>query len=102
MDAAEDTETLIALVSSLLTIPVPHQSLILDSLVQCNGDVQAAADIINNTDRKDKERQRTPPSRRKRRAFDLDGWLKPFSMADSNAEGTPDRKKRVKEDVDDA
>lgn len=65
MDSHNDTETLIALVASLLqdsdaSFP---QAAILDALVQCNGDATAAATKL------------LPASGSKRKPYSLDSWL---------------------------
>jgi hypothetical protein len=89
-----DTDTLLALVSSLLTSPPPAQSVLLDVLVQSNGDVQKAAQLINSQstqlDGKTNERKR------KRVPGQLDDWLKPSS------DSTPKRKSIRKERVSDS
>ncbi|KAL4253844.1 hypothetical protein ABKN59_004189 [Abortiporus biennis] len=46
--STEDTEYLLALLSSLLTVPTPDQNVLLVALVGSNGDVERAAQIINN------------------------------------------------------
>lgn len=73
MDTAEDTETLFALVSSLLTGPAPDSAVVLDALVQCNGSVNAAAERINS--------QGKNPKKKRKRVGDLDNWLKPSKPA---------------------
>lgn len=73
MDAYPDTETLLALVSSLLTGPVPDSAFILDALVQSDGDVNVAARTINSGG---KYIGKSPMKKRKR-VGGLDGWLKP-------------------------
>ena len=72
MDAYQDTDTLIALVSSLLTGPVPDSAVILDALVQSNGDANIASRMINS---QRKSTGKTPVKKRKR-VGDLDDWLK--------------------------
>ena len=72
MDAYQDTDTLLALVSSLLTGHVPDSAVILDALVQSDGDVNAAARVINS---QGKSTGKTPVKKRKR-VGDLDAWLK--------------------------
>lgn len=56
-----DTDILLALVSSLLTGPVPDTDVILDVLVKCNGDVEATAQRLND--------------RKRRKLSNLDDWL---------------------------
>lgn len=72
-----DTETLIALVSSILpqNDPSPSQNEIIDALILANGDVKAAAQSFNRTSRTSK-----PSSTGKRKHGDLDGWLNPRSQ----------------------
>ena len=59
-----DTETLIALVSSLLPQYTYSQDAILDALIQCNGDVKAAVEVLQS---------KTPT--KKRNHSNLDSWL---------------------------
>lgn len=66
MDHHDDTEMLIALVSSLLDQTAGHEA-ILEALVLADGDVQRAADILNDSKSKGKQK-------RKKRVT-LDGWL---------------------------
>lgn len=71
MDAYEDTDTLLALVSSLLTTPTLDSAIILNTLVQCDGDVSAAAEILNT-------RYQSPGGslkKKRKRSGDLDNWL---------------------------
>lgn len=77
MDTSEDTDTLLALVSSLLTGPTPEPAIILDALVQCDGDVKAAAQLVKT---KGARREESPAKKRKR-AVDLDDWLNPSKSA---------------------
>ncbi|KAG5645918.1 hypothetical protein DXG03_005065 [Asterophora parasitica] len=63
-----DTDTLLALVSSLLTEKLPDSDAILEALVHCNGDVEATATFLNGSGV-----DGTPTKKRKR--IDLDGWL---------------------------
>jgi hypothetical protein len=59
-----DTDTLLALLSSLLREPIPDQETLLDALIRSKGDVQdAAATITSNL------------SKKRKRAADLDDWL---------------------------
>lgn len=60
-----DTETLIALVSSLLNHVVDHEK-ILEALVRSEGDVQQAADVLNKSNGLGEKRKRQT----------LDGWVK--------------------------
>ncbi|KAF9228641.1 hypothetical protein BS17DRAFT_202612 [Gyrodon lividus] len=87
-----DTETLIAMVLSLLTIPHPGQDLVLDTIIQCNGNVQAAAELIDARHVKDK-----PPSaigKRKAPPADLSNWLTPSASRPSSSKPTSSVKKR--------
>ena len=59
-----DTETLIALVSSLLPQHTYSQDVILDALIQSNGDVEAAVEVLQS---------KTPT--KKRNHSNLDSWL---------------------------
>lgn len=77
MDAS-DTETLIALVSSLLKGSQPTVQVILDALVTCDGNVEAAAEHINSSW---KTTGSKPVSKKRKGAGDLDGWLKPVKVA---------------------
>ncbi|KAG1900788.1 uncharacterized protein F5891DRAFT_287939 [Suillus fuscotomentosus] len=47
----EDTETLLALVRSLLTIPLPELDILIDALLSCDGDVHATAKLLNSGDK---------------------------------------------------
>ncbi|KAJ7168238.1 hypothetical protein C8R43DRAFT_1060491 [Mycena crocata] len=60
-----DTETLLVLAESLLTIPHSEDE-ILNALVQCDGNAEAAARLLNSTERKQLG---------KKRRRGLDGWL---------------------------
>ncbi|KAG5716298.1 Alpha-ketoglutarate-dependent dioxygenase alkB like protein [Termitomyces sp. T112] len=56
---SNDTDTLLALVASLLTEKRPDPDTILEALVQCDGDVEAAANLLNGkADIKTKKRKR--------------------------------------------
>jgi hypothetical protein len=59
-----DTDTLLALVSSLLTEPVPHTDVVLNALVQANGDAKTAVQLLNHR-----------PKAKKRKVANLDDWL---------------------------
>jgi hypothetical protein len=66
MDGSEDTETLLALLCSLLPDNVvPTQQCLLEALLQTEGDVQMAAEIVL---------KRCPKGKRKRNGG-LDSWL---------------------------
>ncbi|KAI0245093.1 hypothetical protein BJV78DRAFT_1269053 [Lactifluus subvellereus] len=84
MDGPEDTETLLALLCSLLPDNVvPTQQYLLEALLQTEGDVEMAAEIIL--------KQR--PNGKRKRNVSLDSWLthpgssndKNFSLPDSPA-----------------
>lgn len=75
---ANDTETLIALVSSLLKGSLPAVQVILDALVTCDGNVEAAAEHINSSR---KTIGSKPASKKRKSTGDLDGWLKPPKAA---------------------
>ena len=92
-----DTETLIAMVTSLLTAPHPGQDVVLDALVQCSGDVQAAAASI---DAKHAKHSSKPASaKRKASSSDLSNWLVPPHPTHSSSK-PPSFKKRVTEQPD--
>lgn len=59
---SNDTDTLLALVASLLTEKRPDPDTILEALVQCNGDVDAAANLLNG-------------KTKKRKRASLEAWL---------------------------
>lgn len=69
-----DTETLIAMVTSLLTVPHPGQDVILDTLVQRSGDVQATAAFINSA-KHTKDNSKPTSAKRKAPSSDLSNWL---------------------------
>ncbi|KAG2158157.1 uncharacterized protein EDB93DRAFT_1050871, partial [Suillus bovinus] len=94
-DIMDDTETLLALVCSLLTIPLPAMDILLDALLSCDGDAHATAKLLNSGN----ETQSKPvssASKRKDRSADLQDWL---NAGNSKVEtNSPPRKKRdVKE-----
>ncbi|RDB21303.1 Alpha-ketoglutarate-dependent dioxygenase alkB 3 [Hypsizygus marmoreus] len=64
MDDNHDTDTLLALVSSLLIIAPPDAVVMLDALIECNGDVAATAQLLNQA-----------ANSRKRKRTNLDSWL---------------------------
>lgn len=72
----QDTDVLLALVSSLLVGAAPDANIILDTLVKCNGDVAAAAELLNSHSDTSKV---LPAEKKRKRTQDLDGWLKPTS-----------------------
>ncbi|TDL24697.1 hypothetical protein BD410DRAFT_698896, partial [Rickenella mellea] len=68
MSVDEDTETLIALLLSTLDPPFPDQSVLLDALANCNGDIKAAGATIRAVSFKRGQK-------RKRSNVNLKGWL---------------------------
>ncbi|KAG6845227.1 hypothetical protein H0H87_012219 [Tephrocybe sp. NHM501043] len=96
MDSS-DTDTLLALVSSLLIPDVsPDPDTILETLVQCNGEVEATAKLINESGRRPKA-----VKEKKRKRVGLDAWLakpsKAFkaSASDSTEEKSDSRQART-------
>lgn len=87
-----DTETLIAMVSSLLDGSPPDGSVILEALVSCDGDVAAAAKALN-TRRLDTP-SKVAGSKRKRKA-NIEDWLKASprqgAATDEASSSTPSR-----------
>jgi hypothetical protein len=78
MDDPEDTDTLLALIRSLLPDNItPSQESLLDALVQADGDVEKAAEIIS--------KQRLN-SKRKRKVS-LDSWLIRTTASSNDANG---------------
>ncbi len=78
MDGSEDTDTLLALLCSLLpdNIAPSHQSL-LEALLQTDGDVEKAAEIISKQHQNNK----------RKRNVSLDSWLtRPTSSKDVNGQ----------------
>ena len=68
--ASEDTDTLMALVSSLLTtITQPKPEEILDALMKSNGDPTAAAQLLE-------QGKGSAASKKRKRTGDLNDWLK--------------------------
>ncbi|KAH7889897.1 hypothetical protein F5I97DRAFT_1792432, partial [Phlebopus sp. FC_14] len=70
-----DTETLIAMVLSLLTVPQPPPSVVLDTILQCGGDAQAAADLITARHAKDKTQSTIGKRKSPSSSSDLKDWL---------------------------
>jgi hypothetical protein len=73
-----DTDTLLALLSSLLPEPTPGHETLLDALIRSEGDVEAAAAFISS-------------HKKRKRAVGLDAWLQTPSSSSSKP-----RSKRVK------
>lgn len=94
----EDTETLLALVRSLLTIPLPELDILLDALLSCDGNVYATAKLLNSGD-KTRSKPVSSVSKRKDRSVGLQGWLNAGnSKVENTVSDSPPRKKRgVKE-----
>ncbi|KAI0341749.1 hypothetical protein BDW22DRAFT_1358610 [Trametopsis cervina] len=104
----EDTDTLMALVSSLLDQPVNDQSLLLDALAQSEGNVQHAADMLNKrghgntgcTDEPQRHKLGSPAvktSTKRKRTIGLDKWLvsKDGPMTNPDASCSPKKKSRI-------
>lgn len=89
----EDTETLLALVCSLLTFPVPDPDILLDALLSCNGNVHATAKLLNSDNAKG-SKPMSSNSKRKDRFTGLDGWLNA-----GKAVTTPSESPRKKRDL---
>jgi hypothetical protein len=68
----DDTDTLLALVSSLLARPAPDAAVMLDALVQCNGQVEAAAQLLNAKENQSGKKL----GEKRKREVNLDDWLK--------------------------
>ncbi|KAI6043084.1 hypothetical protein EDC04DRAFT_2501423, partial [Pisolithus marmoratus] len=85
-----DTDTLIALVVSMLVVSHPGNGVVLDTLVECDGDARATADVINA---RYKTYNATPinSTKRKLASSDLTGWISPGT---STSEKPPSTKKR--------
>lgn len=94
----EDTETLLALVCSLLTVPKPELDVLLDALLSSDGDVHAAAKLLNSGD-ETRSKPASSASKRKDRSVGLQGWLNAGnSKVETTISDSPPRKKRdVKE-----
>lgn len=90
LDMDTDTDTLLAMVLSLLEPPYPETAVVLDGLVQCDGDVQATADLIAVGHSKDDMAQGVA-AKRKGCAADLTNWL---STGSTSSEVQPSTKKR--------
>ena len=79
MDGSEDTDTLLALICSLLPDNIaPSQQSLLDALLQSEGDVEKAAEIIS--------KQR--PNNKRKRNVSLDSWLT-RTTSSNDANGQP-------------
>ncbi|KAG6832684.1 hypothetical protein H0H92_012256 [Tricholoma furcatifolium] len=92
---SNDTDMLLALVSSLLTVEQPDPTVILEVLVQCNGDVEVAAKILNGSESKS---EGTKTKKRKRAG--LDAWLeRPSKSTKAPPEGTSRTEEEEKTNV---
>ncbi|KAI5117432.1 hypothetical protein M0805_007003 [Coniferiporia weirii] len=69
--SSEDTEVLLVSLVSLLEPNVPTQSELLNALVDCEGNVEAAAQLLRSSTKT----KHTTSKKRKRTTTDLEGWL---------------------------
>lgn len=107
MTETQDTEVLLALLSSLLRSPVNDQELLLDALVQSNGDVEKAARLLESSAHCNgvytskvsehrlniTSRDKVKSSAKRKRETGLDGWLKsPEKTANDADESERSRK----------
>ncbi|KAL5529659.1 hypothetical protein ACEPAG_5644 [Sanghuangporus baumii] len=74
---SEDTEVLLASLASLLEPDVPKQLDLLNALVDCDGDVEAAARFLLTS--RHPQQTRTDSKKRKRVDSGLEGWLRSAS-----------------------
>ena len=94
MDGPEDTDTLLALLCSLLPDNIAHsQESLLEALLQTDGDVEKAARIIS-------KQHRSSPNKKRKRNVSLDSWLtRPTSSKDANGQSlapdSPARQSRL-------
>ncbi|KAG0705361.1 hypothetical protein DFH29DRAFT_779319, partial [Suillus ampliporus] len=95
-DIMEDTETLLALVCSLLTVPVPEMDVLLDALLSRDGDVHATAKLLNSGDETG-SKPVSSASKRKDRSVDLHGWLHPGKSKTTVSDSPPRKKRDLKE-----
>ena len=102
MSGAElhDTETLLALILSLLHTPIHDQSVLLEALVQCDGDVERAAQLLNA--RAASSSRRVPPTSakaagKKRKAPGLEAWFEKPRSASSHESTKSSKKIRAEE-----
>lgn len=79
---AEDTDTLLAILASLLPEPIPSHDILLDALVRAEGDIQAASQLLSSNPRASTVSVflSTSPSKtgglaRGRKRKGLDSWL---------------------------
>ena len=75
MDDNADTDVLLALLSSLLNKPVTDQSALLDALVECNGDVDRAANLLNAGPSGCSRAHQDGKPKKRKRAKGLEQWI---------------------------
>ncbi|KAG8217335.1 hypothetical protein J3R82DRAFT_5430 [Butyriboletus roseoflavus] len=85
------------MVTSLLTVPYPGQDVVLETLLQCNGDVQAAAAFINSAKRAGDD-SNPVGTKRKAPSSDLSDWLVSPHPTPSSSK-SPSLKKRATEQI---
>ena len=73
--SSEDTEVLLASLASLLEPNVPKQSDLLNALVDCNGDVESAAQLLRGS-RQARQDRANPKKRKRVDSSNLEGWLR--------------------------
>ena len=82
MDGPEDTDTLLALICSLLPDNItPSQESLLDALLQTEGDVKKAAEFISDS------KQRSNLNSKRKRKVNLDNWLIQTTASSIDANG---------------
>jgi hypothetical protein len=74
MDGVEDTEVLLALLSSMIEGPLPSQERLLNELVEARGNVELAATRLNSS-RGPQASSHASSSKKRKRATNLDGWI---------------------------
>ena len=93
MDGPEDTDTLLALLCSLLPDNiVPSQESLLEALLQTDGNVEKAAEIISKG-------HLSGPNKKRKRNVSLDSWLTPPTSSkpkdDASVPDFPTRQSRL-------
>ncbi|KAG9056341.1 hypothetical protein FS842_010977 [Serendipita sp. 407] len=74
MSEAQDTDILIALLSSLLDIPItPTQDVLLSALADADGDVEKAAEFLNSS--KSNSRPNPVGKKKRKRGGNLNSWI---------------------------
>ena len=91
--AEQDTEILLALLSSLLSVPVDDHSTLLNALVESDGNVERAAALLNS--RVSANRPSSTNGLKRKRNTRLDSWLSTQSTSNTpktrtKHETTPD------------